>query len=76
MSGEMRNVMSTDVIKAGDEALAALKREFGYEPDPHGGEQWIVWRGQCLVVAHPERLIRVYDRGCNGNFREIQPHWL
>lgn len=73
MSQEMQNVMSTGAIKQGDEVLAALKREFGYVPDPLGGEQWVVWRGQCLVVAHPEQLLRVYDRGCNGHFIEIQP---
>lgn len=51
----------------------ALYRVFGYVPQPDQGEQWVVYRDHFLLVIHPERLARVYERGCHGEYREIDP---
>lgn len=54
----------------------ALQAEFGYQPREGEGEVWSVWGdGRALIVLHPTRLIRVYRRGCNGIYFEIDPHY-
>lgn len=58
-----------------EKAMADLQREFGYRPDERGGEKWAVYQGRCLIVIHPERRPRLYDRGCGGMFYEIEPHF-
>lgn len=40
-----------------------LRKHFGYIPDPRGGEVWTVYRGETLIVVHPERKPRIYKRG-------------
>lgn len=57
-----------------EECATALQREFGYVPDEGSGEKWVVWRDHNLIVIHPERLVRVYRRGCCSVYYEIEPY--
>jgi len=56
-----------------EECAEALRREFGYIPDTRSGEQWTVYKDHALIVTHPERLIRVYERNHGGVYHEIDP---
>lgn len=56
-----------------EKAMRSLVETFGYRPDERGGEQWTVYRDEALIVIHPERRPRVYERGCGGIYAEIEP---
>lgn len=57
--------------------MRALRETFGYEPDERGGEKWTVYQDRMLIVIHPERRPRLYERGCNGVYFEFEPPpWL
>lgn len=58
-----------------EECAAALLGEFKYIPDEDGGEKWIVYHDEVLIVLHPARLIRCYKRGATDSqdYYEIDP---
>lgn len=56
-----------------DEISTALRREFGYVPDEGDGEHWVVYRDNILLVVHPERKPKLFERGCRGSYSEIEP---
>lgn len=56
-----------------DDVKEGLMREFGYVPDERGGEKWAVYQNHTLIVIHPERRPRLYERGCCGSYCEIEP---
>lgn len=53
--------------------MESLHKEFGYRPDEEGGEQWVVYQDRVLVVIHPERRPRIYERRGGGTYYEIEP---
>lgn len=55
------------------EVRTALLDAFGYVPDERGGEKRCVYQDHSLIVVHPERIPRIYKRGCGGLFYEIVP---
>ena len=55
------------------DVAAALDREFGYIPDEQDGEKWCVWQDRVLIVVHPYRKPRLYERGGRGNYVELEP---
>jgi len=55
------------------EVMAALQRAFGYQPNERDGEKWVVYRDHTLIVCHPERRPRLFERGCAGRYTEIEP---
>lgn len=57
------------------EYLASLQRTFGYSPDERGGEKWVVYQDN-LIVIHPERRPRIYKPGCAGVYYELEPTFL
>ncbi len=50
-----------------------LRRTFGYVPDERMGEKWCVYQDHSLIIVHPEYPPKVYKRGCNGVYYEIEP---
>ena len=60
-------------LKVDPEIANSLQRVFGYVPQPDIGEQWVVYRDNFLLVIHPDRLARMYERGSGGKYSEIDP---
>ncbi len=50
---------------------AALLHFFGHAPDEPGGEKWTVYEDK-LIVIHPARRPKVFAKGCQGRFYEIE----
>lgn len=57
------------------EAMADLRRVFGYAPNEADGEKWVVFRDRALIVVHPERRPRIYRQHGLGpsDYYEIEP---
>ena len=57
-----------------DENIAArLREEFGYAPDESDGEKWVVYRDNMLIVTHHRNKPKLFERGCRGDYIEIEP---
>jgi hypothetical protein len=56
-----------------EECAESLRREFGYVPRTDEGESWTVYQDRTLIVIHQERRPRLYPRGADGSFYEIEP---
>jgi hypothetical protein len=69
----MQNVFPGNTLLEGAEAMQALEREFGYAPNEAAGERWTIYRGEYLIVVHPEQKPRVYARNGRGDYNELEP---